>query len=94
MSNDANAAGRVGEESRSTRRDANAAAHDPLLAYRERFPILARTNYLISNSLGAVPEEVGPRCNSITKYGLAGACAPGKKAGGPWSPTWATSSLP
>ena len=28
---------------------------DPLLAYRERFPILARTNYLISNSLGAVP---------------------------------------
>jgi kynureninase len=29
--------------------------NDPLLAYRERFPILARTNYLISNSLGAVP---------------------------------------
>jgi kynureninase len=28
---------------------------DPLLKYRERFPILARTNYLISNSLGAVP---------------------------------------
>jgi kynureninase len=33
---------------------------DPLLSYRERFPILARTNYLISNSLGAVPVEVGP----------------------------------
>jgi kynureninase len=32
---------------------------DPLLVYRERFPILARTNYLISNSLGAVPAEVG-----------------------------------
>lgn len=29
---------------------------DPLLAYRERFPILATTNYLISNSLGAMPE--------------------------------------
>src|SRR5579864_2611360 len=29
---------------------------DTLLAYRHRFPILARTNYLISNSLGAVPE--------------------------------------
>ncbi|MFO0950076.1 MAG: hypothetical protein U0835_02780 [Isosphaeraceae bacterium] len=28
---------------------------DPLLAYRDRFPILASTNYLISNSLGAVP---------------------------------------
>src|SRR3954469_2577803 len=31
-------------------------AVDPLLDYRKRFPILARTNYLISNSLGAVPE--------------------------------------
>jgi kynureninase len=31
---------------------------DPLLAYRERFPILARTNYLISNSLGAAPAAV------------------------------------
>jgi kynureninase len=37
------------------------AAADPaearLLAYRARFPILTRTNYLISNSLGAVPES-------------------------------------
>ena len=31
---------------------------DPLLAHRGRFPILGRTNYLISNSLGAVPEGV------------------------------------
>lgn len=31
---------------------------DPLLAYRDRFPILASTNYLISNSLGAMPEAV------------------------------------
>jgi kynureninase len=30
---------------------------DPLLAHRPRFPILARTNYLISNSLGAVPAD-------------------------------------
>ena len=29
---------------------------DPLLAFRDRFPILATTNYLISNSLGAMPE--------------------------------------
>jgi kynureninase len=28
---------------------------DRLLAYREEFPVLAHTNYLISNSLGAVP---------------------------------------
>lgn len=35
--------------------------HDPLLAYRPRFPILARTNYLISNSLGAVPEATAAR---------------------------------
>ena len=31
---------------------------DPLLAYRDRFPILSKTNYLISNSLGAVPHAV------------------------------------
>ncbi len=31
---------------------------DPLVSYRDRFPILARTNYLISNSLGAVPASV------------------------------------
>jgi kynureninase len=31
-------------------------ADDPLLADRDRFPILSRTNYLISNSLGAVPD--------------------------------------
>jgi kynureninase len=33
-------------------------AADPLLAYRDRFPILSQTNYLISNSLGAVPAAV------------------------------------
>ena len=32
-----------------------AAATDPLLAYRDLFPILSQCNYLISNSLGAVP---------------------------------------
>src|SRR6516164_7205440 len=32
-------------------------AVDPLLQYRNRFPILERTNYLISNSLGAVPSS-------------------------------------
>lgn len=28
---------------------------DPLLAFRDRFPITARANYLINNSLGAMP---------------------------------------
>jgi kynureninase len=31
---------------------------DPLLRYRAEFPILERTNYLISNSLGAMPRDV------------------------------------
>jgi kynureninase len=32
--------------------------HDPLLRWRDEFPILKRTTYLISNSLGAMPREV------------------------------------
>ena len=28
---------------------------DPLLAYRDRFPITRKCNYLINNSLGAMP---------------------------------------
>src|SRR6202007_213686 len=31
---------------------------DALLRYRSEFPILERTNYLISNSLGAMPRGV------------------------------------
>jgi kynureninase len=31
---------------------------DPLLAFREEFPILAQTNYLVSNSLGPMPRTV------------------------------------
>jgi kynureninase len=30
-------------------------AHDPLLRFRDRFPILERSTYLVSNSLGAMP---------------------------------------
>lgn len=32
--------------------------HDPLLEWRGEFPILSRCNYLISNSLGAMPRGV------------------------------------
>jgi kynureninase len=34
---------------------------DPLLAFRAEFPILARSNYLVSNSLGAMPRAVPDR---------------------------------
>ncbi|HJP87125.1 MAG TPA: aminotransferase class V-fold PLP-dependent enzyme [Gemmatimonadaceae bacterium] len=32
--------------------------NDPLLGFREEFPILAKTNYLVSNSLGPMPRTV------------------------------------
>jgi kynureninase len=35
--------------------------HDPLLEFRGEFPILSRTNYLVSNSLGAMPRGVHRR---------------------------------
>jgi kynureninase len=38
-----------------------ASPSDPLLAYRDEFPILARTTYLVSNSLGAMPRTVPER---------------------------------
>lgn len=56
---------------------------DPLLAYRDRFPILARSNYLISNSLGAVPAEVA---GSLADYYQAWADR-GVRA---WEETWWT----
>ena len=34
---------------------------DPLLAYRAEFPILERSTYLVSNSLGAMPRTVADR---------------------------------
>jgi len=37
---------------------------DHLLAWRQHFPILARTTYLISNSLGAMPAAVAPSLQS------------------------------
>ena len=37
------------------------ASHDPLLAFRDEFPILGRTSYLVSNSLGPMPRAVPER---------------------------------
>jgi kynureninase len=39
----------------------NPAPRDPLLAFREEFPILEKTNYLVSNSLGPMPRTVPER---------------------------------
>ena len=38
---------------------------DALLEFRGEFPILERTNYLISNSLSAVPRAT---CDSLKEY--------------------------
>ena len=35
--------------------------NDPLLAFRSEFPILERTTYLVSHSLGAMPRTVPDR---------------------------------
>ena len=35
--------------------------HDPLLAFRDRFPILSKSTYLVSNSLGAMPATTADR---------------------------------
>jgi len=56
---------------------------DPLLIYRDRFPILAGTTYLISNSLGAAPAGVGPSLQSY--YALW--ATRGVRA---WEDTWWT----
>jgi kynureninase len=42
--------------------------NDPLLRFRPEFPILERTTYLVSNSLGAMPRTVPER---LAEYGRA-----------------------
>ena len=39
----------------------NAHTNDPLLRFRDRFPILATCTYLVSNSLGAMPASTADR---------------------------------
>ena len=40
---------------------------DPLLRFRDRFPILESTTYLVSNSLGAMPRSVADRLAEYTR---------------------------
>ncbi len=42
------------------------AVTDPLLRFRDEFPILARSTYLVSNSLGAMPRAVPARLAEYT----------------------------
>lgn len=46
---------------RPTVTDRDRPATDPLLRFRDEFPILARSTYLVSNSLGAMPRAVPER---------------------------------
>ncbi len=41
--------------------------HDPLIAFRAEFPILERSTYLVSNSLGAMPRGVPERLAEYTR---------------------------
>jgi kynureninase len=61
----------------------NPSSSDPLAHYREHFPILAHANYLISNSLGAVPSSTAA---SLQSYYEAWA-ARGVRA---WEDSWWT----
>jgi kynureninase len=50
----------------AARRPAKRALSDPLLSFREEFPILAKTTYLVSNSLGPMPRTVPEK---LAEYG-------------------------
>lgn len=56
-------------------------AHDPLLRWRDEFPILSTSTYLVSNSLGAMPRAV---YDSLREYADTWA-ARGVRA---WSEGW------
>ncbi len=65
---------------------------DELLRYRSEFPILERTTYLISNSLGAMPRDVEDALRHYTDCGARVEFAPGRKNGGCWRRKSATKS--
>ena len=55
---------------------------DPLLAYRREFPILERSTYLVSNSLGAMPRTVADRlAEYVDDWAQLGVRAWSKKGG-------------
>ena len=52
-------------EIRSARSTSEQPSDDPLLAWRSEFPILERTNYLVNNSLGAMPRATRASLDSF-----------------------------
>ncbi len=46
----------------------NAPSPDPLLVWRDEFPILSTTNYMVSNSLGAMPRAVYDRLHAYADF--------------------------
>lgn len=54
-------AGAMTQASPKIQDDPEISVTDPLLRFRDDFPILARTTYLVSNSLGAMPRTVPAR---------------------------------
>ena len=62
-----------------------------LLARRPEFPILEKTTYLVSHSLGAMPRGAAAELAGVrATVGHARACAPGRRAGGRCPSPWAT----
>lgn len=60
---------------------------DPLLAWRDEFPILATTTYLVSNSLGAMPRSVYDKVREFADtWATLGVRAWGQSFGS--NPTW------
>lgn len=57
---------------------------DDLLRYRSEFPILERTNYMISNSLGAMPRAVYDALKGYADNWATRGVRAGKNAGGCW----------
>jgi kynureninase len=45
----------------------NDSQHDPLLAWRKEFPILAHTTYLVSHSLGAMPRGAADELSAFAE---------------------------
>ena len=63
-----------------------------LLKWRGEFPILEKSTYMISNSLGAMPRAVYDSMRRMRIRGGAREFARGKRAGGRWRSAWATKS--
>ena len=65
---------------------------DPLLRFRDEFPILARSTYLVSNSLGAMPRATRERLMEYADAWDTLGVRAWPKAGGRCRCAWETAS--